>query len=78
MGLNPQKIGLKEYVQSLGKVLSSLQRYVTVSADLSLDVPVHHYRPGDCVYLRTWLDEPLKRTERTFPDFSQHLRCCQA
>ena len=47
MAVNPKiiegKHGLKEYVQSLGKVLSSLQRYVTVSADLSLDVPVHHY-----------------------------------
>lgn len=62
-GVNLEILGkhyLEEYVISLGKVLSSLHRYGTVSAPLSLDVPVHQYRPGDWVYLRTWSDEPLK------------------
>lgn len=39
-------------------------RYVTVSALLSLDVPVHQYQPGDWVYLRMWSDEPLKEKRK--------------
>ena len=62
-GVNPEIVGkyyLKEYVISLGKVLSSLHRYATVSTSLSLDMLVHPYKPGDWVYLRTWSDKLLK------------------
>ncbi|KAK4811124.1 hypothetical protein QYF61_019755 [Mycteria americana] len=51
---------LKEYVISLGKVLSSLNRYLHSRTPLGLNTAVHEFQPGDWVYLRTWNDEPLK------------------
>ena len=51
---------LKDYLLSLSRVLSSLHRYLNQRAPLPLDSPVHNFKPGDLVYIRTWKDEPLK------------------
>ena len=51
---------LKDYLLSLSRVLSSLHRYLNQRAPLPLDSPVHNFKPGDLVYVRTWKDEPLK------------------
>lgn len=54
------KHAIEEYVISLGKVLSSLNRYLHQRIPSGLDTPVHLFQRRDWVYLKTWKDEPLK------------------
>lgn len=51
---------LQNYVLSLGKVLSSINRYLQFWNPVGLDHPVHNIQLGDWVYLKSWNDKLLK------------------
>lgn len=55
------ELKLREYVISLGKVLSSIHRFVTQVAPKPLEVTVHLFQLGEWVYLWTWSSKLLQK-----------------
>ncbi|XP_034959469.1 uncharacterized protein LOC118079408 [Zootoca vivipara] len=50
---------LRDQVQCLARVLSSLRRWILERTPISLSEPVHPFTPGDEVWLKEWKDGPL-------------------
>lgn len=48
------------YLLSLGKTLTVIQRAVVWNRPLSLEALVHDFQPGNYVYVKTWASEPLQ------------------
>ncbi|XP_053927520.1 uncharacterized protein LOC128852690 [Cuculus canorus] len=48
------------YVLSLARTLTRLRSTLVWNRPLSLEHPVHNINPGDQVYVRDWVEEPLR------------------
>ncbi|XP_053909285.1 uncharacterized protein LOC128850287 isoform X1 [Cuculus canorus] len=48
------------YVLSLARTLTQLRSTLVWNRPLSLEHPVHNINPGDQVYVRDWVEEPLR------------------
>ncbi|XP_064557197.1 protein NYNRIN-like, partial [Zonotrichia leucophrys gambelii] len=53
---------IAEYVMSLNKILNSLRNTLQWNKPLTLENSVHDIQPGDQVYVKKWITDPLRES----------------
>jgi hypothetical protein len=51
---------LRQQVQALMLILSKINNWVQEILPVSLTTPMHPYRPGDAIWVKEWIVQPLK------------------